>query len=273
MLGEIFSNSESSVFLTLFLKHELNKRIIIENSASSSFTPVGYDLRIGAAYSPGEFNNTLFEDGTEFILLPGHSLQILCKEFIWLSPFIIASIHSRGSFAAKGLILNSTTIDPNWSGPMALALYNASSTPITLHIGERFCTVIFFYCKTPTLSAPTSRAIEGANSVAFTDYINSNVYSQINSIFETKKQKALSRPSYWIQQLKWKITSLFFQKVNKNTIFLFLFILFCIIGLCLMLGAYKFLKLHYHWSNNSIAFFLAYLSICISLLIAWLSSH
>lgn len=148
-----------------------------------------------------------------------------------------------------------------------------SSTPITLHIGERFCTVIFFYCKTPTLSAPTSRAIEGANSVAFTDYINSNVYSQINSIFETKKQKALSRPSYWIQQLKWKITSLFFQKVNKNTIFLFLFILFCIIGLCLMLGAYKFLKLHYHWSNNSIAFFLAYLSICISLLIAWLSSH
>ena len=44
------------------LKHELNKRVIIENSASSSFTPVGYDLRIGAAYSPGEFNNTLFED-------------------------------------------------------------------------------------------------------------------------------------------------------------------------------------------------------------------
>ena len=91
--------------------------------------PIGYDLRIGAAYSPREFNNTHFEDGTEFMLLPGHSLQILCKEFIWLSPFIIASIHSRGSFAAKGLILNSTTIDPNWSGPMALALYNASSTP------------------------------------------------------------------------------------------------------------------------------------------------
>lgn len=248
------------------LKHELNKRIIIENSTPSSFTPLGYDLRIGAAYSPETFQKAIFSKGAEFTLLPGHSLQILCKEFIWLSPFIMASIHSRGTFAAKGLILNSTTIDPNWSGQMALALYNVSKNPITLHVGERFCTIIFFYCKTPTLSVPQSRAIEGIDSVAFSDYLNSNTYSHINSNFESKKQKALARPSYWIQQVKYKLSSVFFKGNNQKTTFLILLLLFSVIGLGLVFGGYDFLKTHYHLNNGTTANIIAYIAILISLL-------
>lgn len=250
------------------IQKELGKNIVIEEFSSECLTPVGYDLRIGAAYSPGVHQEAIIGDGNTVILKAGKMLQIICKEFVWLSSGVSASIHSRGSFSAKGLVLNSTTIDPNWSGQMALALFNFSDEDIEISIGERFATIIFYFCNSPTMDAPFSRAVEGVQNSAFSNYEHSAEISRRKSEFEKKKQRAQTRPIYVLRALKQKLFSGLHSNFKPKTVLIILFIISVVSLVALPAGLYDFLQLKFGWGDYNFAYFLSNCAICVSLLVA-----
>ena len=195
-LSILIGGQTMGILSNVDIRKELNKNIVIEEFSEECLTPIGYDLRIGAAYSPGINQKAVSGENNTVLIKSGKMLQILCDEFVWLSPSIAASIHSRGSFSARGLVLNSTTVDPNWSGQMAFALFNFSEKDIELKIGEPFATMICYYCSSPTMDAPMSRAVEGVQNTAFSNYEHSSEISQRKCEFETKRQKAQTNPIY-----------------------------------------------------------------------------
>lgn len=247
------------------IRRELGKNIIIEEFSDKSLSPVGYDIRIGAAFLPGIHQTARYSEGEELIIKPNSMLQIICKEFIWISPKILATIHSRGSFAVKGLILNSTTIDPNWNGQMALTLYNVSDNDIVLKVGDRFATVIFYYCKTPTLERPGSRAIEGITTVAFSEYEHSALISQSKSKFDMQMQKVKTSPEFLIRNISFSL----FTKVNVPMLIKLSLILSTVLLVALPVGLYDVLTGYFGWTEEyTLSTFFANLAICVSLMVA-----
>lgn len=250
------------------IKKELGKNIVIEEFDEGSLTPIGYDLRIGAAFSPEVNQEAVYTDGSSVIIEPGKMLQIICKEFIWVSSRILASIHSRGSFSVEGLILNSTTIDPNWSGQMALALFNFSNHDIEVKIGDRFATIIFYYCSSPTARAPVSRAIEGLQTTAFSAYEHSSEISKAKSEFEKKKQKAQTHPAYIMRAILQKILGSMQGFFKPRMGIMLLFIISSIALIVLPAGLYSVLQIKFGWGDYTFTDFLSNLAICVSLLVA-----
>lgn len=112
----------------------INHDFVIYPYKKSSVTPLGYDLSLGFAINL----HTKYElrcdqqNQTEMKIPPKTSIFIITEEFIWLSPRLAVTLHSRGGLSAKGLILNSTTIDPNWSGRLTMLLYNSSDQEVVL---------------------------------------------------------------------------------------------------------------------------------------------
>lgn len=254
------------------IKRELNKNIVIEEFSESSLTPLGYDLRIGAIiYKDGDNQTLYMNENDEFEIPSNASVRIISKEFLWISERILATIHSRGSFSAKGLILNSTTVDPNWSGCMAFSLFNFFSQPIKIKVGDKFSTIIFHYCHTPTSEVPISRAIEGLYDIdtSTSRYDNSRTISKIRSSFEKKKQKATSRITYIIpkryRELKSKINN-----INIGKAFLILLLIVSIVTLISFpLGLYGILKTYFNWqSDYGITAFFSNFAIVVSLAVA-----
>lgn len=250
------------------IRRELDKNIVIEKFCDKCLTPIGYDLRIGAAYSPGVNQEAVSGEGNTILIKSGKMLQILCDEFVWLSPSIAASIHSRGSFSAKGLVLNSTTVDPNWSGQMAFALFNFSNEDIELKIGERFATMLCYYCNSPTMDTPMSRAVEGVQNTAFSSYEHSSEISKRKSEFEKKKQKAQMRPIYLFRSLKQNIFSGIHSKLSPKTLLVILFVISLVSLIGLPAGLYGVLQAKFGWVDYNLAYFLSNAAICVSLLVA-----
>lgn len=121
-------------------------------------TPVGYDLTIGVAATITGNILTHSMSGKEeapvTLKVPGHGkLLILSKESVWLSERISGTLHSRGSLSAKGLLINSTTVDPNWQGPMTFLLHNVSDTEITVDATKPFVTLVLHSVLSPTDTA------------------------------------------------------------------------------------------------------------------------
>lgn len=121
-------------------------------------TPVGYDLTIGVAATITGNRLTLSMSGKEeapvTLKVPGHGkLLILSKESVWLSERISGTLHSRGSLSAKGLLINSTTVDPNWQGPMTFLLHNVSDTEVTVDATKPFVTLVLHSVLSPTDTA------------------------------------------------------------------------------------------------------------------------
>lgn len=259
-----------SALSNIDIKRELDKNIVIEEFSESSLTPLGYDLRIGAIiYIDGDNQTLIMNENEKFEIPSNASIKIISKEFLWISERILATIHSRGSFSAKGLILNSTTVDPNWSGCMAFSLFNFSSRPIEISVGEKFSTIIFHYCHTPTSKTPKSRAVEGLDKVNTSQYDNSSTISEINSSFDERKRKATSRITYIIpkqyRELKSKINN-----INIGKAFLiFLLIVSIITLISFPLGLYGKLKTYFNWqSDYGITAFFSNFAIVVSLAVA-----
>lgn len=118
-------------------------------------TPVGYDLTIGVAATifgnKLKFSMSGAEVSPVTLNIPGNGkLLILSKESVWLSERVLGTLHSRGSLSAKGLLLNSTTVDPNWQGPMTFLLHNVSDAEVVLDATKPFVTLVLHTVLSPT---------------------------------------------------------------------------------------------------------------------------
>lgn len=135
------------VFTQPAFKFFNKKLFVITPFDNKSVTGVGYDLRIGyyikisqkKVIEKGKVN---FEEKTEVELETGESLLIICHERIYLSNRIAGTIHCRGRYASKGLVLNSTTVDPLWNGRMVFLVTNIAGHCVSITLQEHFATIM-----------------------------------------------------------------------------------------------------------------------------------
>ncbi|MFW9263515.1 dCTP deaminase domain-containing protein [Nostoc sp. CALU 546] len=145
------------------IKYLLNKEIVIYPYGEDCISPLGYDLRIGYAINLSDGHQSTVSEGTGKILIPARtSTFIITKEHVYLSRRIAGTLHARGSLAARGLYINSTTIDPNWGGQLTFLISNISDKPVELDVESRFVTLIFHRVNTPTLNGPITNPISVA---------------------------------------------------------------------------------------------------------------
>jgi len=131
--------------------------IVIHPVSRDSVTPAGYDLRAGlvGVLSEGAVETKENSEGMLVHIIPPHtSAYIRTKEYVWLSSRVIATIHARGSLAAKGLFLNSTTVDPNWRGQMTCLLHNINDYEVEIASGMSFATMVMSLVDQPTQRGP-----------------------------------------------------------------------------------------------------------------------
>lgn len=126
--------------------------IIILNMREKSITGAGYDLTIGfiCDSETGKEPETYEEDPGRYVLLAGHRYLVISKEFLYLSSQYMATLHSRGSYALKGIIVSSTIIDPNYVGFITGSLYNCTLKNVYIKKDSQFATVVFHELLTPT---------------------------------------------------------------------------------------------------------------------------
>ncbi|MCM1148598.1 MAG: AbiH family protein [Butyricicoccus sp.] len=133
-----------------------NDGIIILNRREKSITGLGYDLTIGFIRDAdtGEEPATIKDkdNNDRYTLLPGQRYLVISKEFIYLSSQYMATLHSRGSYALKGIIVSSTTVDPNYAGCITCSLFNCSPNEIYIKKENQFVTMVFHGLRTPTAS-------------------------------------------------------------------------------------------------------------------------
>jgi len=217
------------------IKSRLNKDFVIyPYDEAECLSPLGYDLKIGFYISLDASGSKLPENTSEKITIPPKtSLFIITKEFVWLSEYIVGTLHARGSLAAKGLFLNATTIDPNWSGQMTFLIFNSSDFPVELDKESRFVTMILHLVQTPTYNAPQTNPINVAKNhgkiygenfaSSLVSYITNNENQILRKNFETLIQKAKSpSPSkmLWVGIVSiFKSISLFLGSKFSNTIY------------------------------------------------------
>lgn len=128
-----------------------NKGIIISNICQENITAVGYDLTIGfiCDCDTGKIPKKS-PDSNRYNLLPKHRYLVLSKEYIYLSSEYMATLHSRGSYALKGIIVSPTTIDPNYKGLVYTSLFNCSENSVYIKEHNQFATMVIHKFATPT---------------------------------------------------------------------------------------------------------------------------
>lgn len=154
-----------------------NKGIIIMNMRDKNLTALGYDFTIGficdsdfgnepekiecirdtkldKEYIKEEFFNDFqlkeeydkekerYEFGYRYKLMPGKRYLVISKEYVALLKKYMATLHSRGSYALKGIIVTSTTIDPNYKGFIYASLINCSIKPVYIKEHNQFVTMV-----------------------------------------------------------------------------------------------------------------------------------
>lgn len=129
-----------------------DKDIVIDPFYNDGLTPVGYDFHVGEfVYSLDQAKLLKPVDGY-YSLPPENTILILTSESLWVSKRIGGLFHSKVSLVSKGLSPISTTLDPNWYGPLLITLRNNNKVPFLLPEKSAFVTLVMFKVSTPTES-------------------------------------------------------------------------------------------------------------------------
>ncbi len=124
-----------------------NNKILIYPFDEKKLTPVGYDLSIGKKYLKMRktvHNPSELKDDGILIIKPDEIVVIETEEFIGMPRNYKYSgiIVSKVSIGEKGLSHISTSLDPDYLGPLAITVTNLSKRNIKLKRKQAFCTMI-----------------------------------------------------------------------------------------------------------------------------------
>jgi deoxycytidine triphosphate deaminase len=236
--------------------------IVIEPYLEDGLTPAGYDFHVGSFVYSLESGLLEPKDGC-YELQPENTILILTKESLWVSKRLGGSFHSKVSLVSQGLSSISTTLDPNWFGPLLIAIRNNNKIVFPMKEGQAFVTLQLFKVSTPTTTKPgkPSHRLDIIKSLltkqlpkAAEEQFENNTSAQIKKFIGIiEQQEAQERFSTLVRDatvhefrnriVKLALMSELRRKVNRN--------LDLIIGFALI----AFLAtLQYYWNNISVLF-------------------
>lgn len=151
------TKKQSGVLSDVDIKQYINKNeIVIYPYNEENLTGLGYNLSFTKfIYSLNK--KTLCEiecEGNELFCYaePNDTLLIISHEAVWITKSLSGTFYSKVGIVSKGFGHISTTLDPEWEGPLLFSLNNPTNQRIKLSIGnkiengikyETFVTLIF----------------------------------------------------------------------------------------------------------------------------------
>lgn len=138
-------------------------------AVSSGLSSVGYDIRLGSkikmfrqtlsstVIDPKNFKEAVLlkeynVDGGCFDLPPhGYILGVSMERF-HMPDTVAAICLTKSTYARCGLLLNTTPLEPGWTGYLTLEIANLTDLPIRVYTGEGIAQVLFFKHRRPSVT-------------------------------------------------------------------------------------------------------------------------
>lgn len=208
------------------IKKLLNKEIVIYPYEEDDLTPLGYN------FNPSDFAMSINEqkllerefrqekvekikDGKPieveenieyYIIPPNDTALILTSESIWVSMKIAGTFHSKVGVVSTGFGHISTTLDPNWKGPLLISLNNPTNKPLKLPVNDSFITLMFYRLDSPATKDHDNDPSRIKILKSITDDMLSKELDELKTILIKKAQSLFVNPN---------VHTAFEEKVNK----------------------------------------------------------
>lgn len=132
-------------------KKSFDSKIFIEKSINPEqllLDAFSMDLTLGKAWNSNYSYNdkSLFQiENRKITLRPRQSVVVLVDEYIKVPNNKFGIVLSTGSlFLQKGVLIPSAKVEPGYSGRLKLRIVNTSTSKVTLSVGEKLASVVFF---------------------------------------------------------------------------------------------------------------------------------
>ncbi len=144
---------------------ELVRQANGRRTISAGTSSYGYDIRLSAEHGfkifspihagivdPKRFDDRTLvdaplyrdDDGSQYFLMPPHSYGLgLTLEYFRIPRNVLGLCHGKSTYARCGLIVNTTPLEPEWTGHLVLEFSNSSSTSVRVYGEEGIAQVIF----------------------------------------------------------------------------------------------------------------------------------
>jgi len=129
----------------------LNKEIVIFPFNEDDLTPVGYNLNPSDFVFSLKSKDLVPEVNGAYSIQPHDTVLILTQEAVWVSKKIAGTFHSKVGVVSAGFGHISTTLDPDWKGPLLISLNNPTDSSLELPSDKSFVTLVFYKVRTPAL--------------------------------------------------------------------------------------------------------------------------
>ncbi len=131
----------------------LGSDILIHPFVKKRLKGVGYNLSVGSYAWSLSTKAPLLEtaDKRAYIVQAGDTALIVTNETIWVSSKVGGTFHSKVDRVSEGFSSISTTLDPEWIGPLLIAITNLTPNAINLRKDDSFATVAFYRLETPAI--------------------------------------------------------------------------------------------------------------------------
>jgi deoxycytidine triphosphate deaminase len=130
------------------LRKAVEHETFIKGGDVSSVEGVKYDLRMGSRVLKAAYSQPINMEelpAIERSAMSGEAVFVLTQEHLELPANYIAILSPKRRLAHGGIIvLGGLSVDPLYSGPLWIGLYNFSSTPFPLHAGRKIIAAMFY---------------------------------------------------------------------------------------------------------------------------------
>lgn len=133
------------------LREAVERGSFIRGGDVNAVEGVKYDLHMGSRILKAAFGQAVDIERmneTEKRLLtvdPGEVVFVLTKETLSLPSNIVVTLNPKRTLAHSGIVmLGGLSVDPNYTGPLWIGLYNISSTKYVLRPGNKLIAAMFY---------------------------------------------------------------------------------------------------------------------------------
>jgi dUTPase len=134
------------------LRHWGDEEIVIRSDSDTTHDPVAHmlghsdervalDLHVGGSYQVDFHSWRALDD--HMTLRPNDCIRLLTDEIVETPHGAFGQICSKGAPSAEGLLVANQKVDPNFGGPLKLAVFNAGSSSVIVKRGAVFASLWF----------------------------------------------------------------------------------------------------------------------------------